>query len=71
MGDSETPRSAADMSEPVSGIRVNGRASAEELAAVIAMLSGRPAQQTPSRYEQWRAGRLASLRPSADKRRDG
>jgi hypothetical protein len=59
------------MSEPVNGIRVNGRASVEELAAVIATLSGRPAQPTPSRYEQWRAGRLAALRPSAEKRRDG
>ncbi len=44
-------------------VEVRGSANAEELAAVVAVLS-RPADPLPSGYERWRAGRIAALRTS-------
>lgn len=41
-------------------VRVRGGASAEELAAVLAVLSTR--DELPAPYEQWRRARLAALR---------
>lgn len=50
-------------------VRVRGGATAEELAAVLALVSrGEPQPALPSRYEQWRAARLTALR-SHDGRR--
>jgi hypothetical protein len=46
-------------------VAVRGNATAEELAAVLAVISQR--RQTPQAdgYERWRAGRLAALRRCA------
>jgi hypothetical protein len=43
-------------------IEVRGNATTDEIAAVLATLSQRLAGRRPSRYEQWRAARIASLR---------
>lgn len=48
-------------------VAVRGNATAEELAAVLAVLRRDTSQQTPQRgqrvngYERWRATRLAAL----------
>jgi hypothetical protein len=46
------------------GVTVTGRATAEELAAVVAVLraGGIPAGDAPTAYERWRRTRLAALR---------
>jgi hypothetical protein len=52
-------------------VTVAGPATAEELAAVLAVLTGRSASAPPpSRYDQWRAGRQHAVRRvvSADDR---
>jgi hypothetical protein len=46
---------------PAEQVEVRGHASAEEIAAVLAVLSQRRAPG-PTRYERWRAERLAALR---------
>ena len=43
-------------------VTVRGGATAEELAAVLAVLTGPPAEPEPSRYQQWRATRLQARR---------
>jgi hypothetical protein len=53
------------VSGPHACIQVHGRASAEEIAAVIATL-GRAAEQNGealSGYERWRLGRIKVSRP--------
>lgn len=46
-------------------ITVRGNATAEEVAAVLALLSTRRAEEEPDGYRQWRATRLKSLRRKA------
>jgi hypothetical protein len=46
------------------GLQVRGAVTAEELAALLTALHGGGRQQRPSTYEDWRAGRLAALRPT-------
>lgn len=43
-------------------VHVRGGATAEELAAVIALVSQADRGAVQSRYDQWRAGRLKALR---------
>jgi hypothetical protein len=45
-------------------VRITGGASPADVVAVLAALRGtrRPAAPAPSRYEQWRHGRIAALR---------
>jgi hypothetical protein len=43
-------------------VRVRGGATAEELAAVLAVLTGPSPDPAPSRYQQWRATRLQARR---------
>jgi hypothetical protein len=45
-------------------VLVRGNASAEEVAAVLAVFAGRPAAG-PDAYTRWRQGRLAALRRAA------
>jgi hypothetical protein len=47
-------------------VRVRGGATAEELAAVLAVLTTSTAAPEPSRYEQWRATRLRALRRAGE-----
>ena len=44
------------------GVRVRGNATAEELAAVLALVSHVERGVEPDRYERWRLARLAALR---------
>ena len=55
------------MSSDPSAVRVlRGAPSAEELAALIAVLCARPASAAPlTGYDAWRARRLAAVRGSA------
>jgi hypothetical protein len=46
-------------------LRVRGNATAEELAAVLAVVSQREATAAVDRYERWRAVRLDALRRCA------
>jgi hypothetical protein len=41
-------------------VQVRGNATAEELAAVLAVVAQREAPSRPDGYERWRAGRLAA-----------
>jgi hypothetical protein len=43
----------------VNDIEIRGNATADELAAVMAALKERPAQD--DRYERWRHGRIAAV----------
>jgi hypothetical protein len=43
-------------------VRVQGNATAEELAVVLALFAQPDRPPEASRYEQWRATRLAALR---------
>ena len=55
------------------GVRVRGAATAEEVAAVLAVLAAQPGTDDPSAdgYARWRAGRRQALRrlPAADRHR--
>jgi hypothetical protein len=44
------------------GLRVRGNATAEEVAAVVALMSHRDRAAEPDRYTEWRRTRLAALR---------
>jgi hypothetical protein len=46
----------------VTGVRVRGNATPEELAAVVAVLAQLERGTEPDRYAQWRRTRLAALR---------
>jgi acyl-CoA carboxylase epsilon subunit-like protein len=46
-------------------IIVRGNATAEEVAAVLALLSTRRPEEAPDGYRQWRATRLKSLQRKA------
>jgi hypothetical protein len=50
------------VTEVSDGLRVHGNASAEELAAVVALMSHRDRAVEPDRYTEWRRTRLAALR---------
>jgi hypothetical protein len=50
------------VTEVSDGLRVHGNASAEELAAVVALMSHRDRAAEPDRYSEWRRTRLAALR---------
>lgn len=43
-------------------IRITGRPTAAELAAVLALLAAQPAPAPESGYERWRKTRTAALR---------
>ncbi len=43
----------------MNAIEIRGNATADELAAVMAALKERPAQD--DRYERWRRGRIAAI----------
>ena len=45
----------------MSDLTVRGNASAEEVAAVLAVLRSAPSAPPASAYERWRAGRLKAL----------
>jgi hypothetical protein len=50
-------------------VRIRGNASAEEIAAVLAMLSRRtedPADGRPGPYERWRRARIAAVGETLD-----
>lgn len=49
----------------MSTITVHGNATAEEVAAVLALLSARQPDVEPDGYRQWRATRLKALRHKA------
>jgi hypothetical protein len=51
-------------------VTVRGGATAEEVAAVLAVLR-RPVADAPDPYERWRAGRLAALSRTASRSRAG
>jgi hypothetical protein len=44
------------------GVRVHGNATAEELAAVVAVMAQVERAAVPDRYTEWRRVRLAALR---------
>jgi len=50
------------------GVRVRGAATAEEVAAVLAVLSAQPAaaDPPPDGYTRWRAGRRQALRRAGE-----
>ena len=51
-------------------VTVHGNPTAEEVAALLALLSARPADEEPDGYQLWRATRLKALRRKAfDERR--
>jgi hypothetical protein len=49
----------------MNGVRVAGGASAEELAAVLAVLAAAPVS-APGAYARWREARVAAVRPRAE-----
>jgi hypothetical protein len=46
-------------------VTVHGNPTAEEVAALLALLSARQADEEPDGYRQWRATRLKALRRKA------
>jgi hypothetical protein len=46
-------------------VTVHGNPTAEEVAALLALLSSRQLDEEPDRYRQWRATRLKALRRKA------
>ncbi|MDQ2749055.1 MAG: hypothetical protein M3Y44_05970 [Actinomycetota bacterium] len=52
-----------------SDVRIVGRATAEELAAVVALMSHLDREREPDRYTEWRRARLAAVRPSGQRPR--
>ncbi|MCW2646342.1 MAG: hypothetical protein QOF87_3645 [Pseudonocardiales bacterium] len=53
---------AAKVIDEPDGLRVRGNATAEEVAAVVALMSHRDRAAEPDRYTEWRRTRLAALR---------
>jgi hypothetical protein len=48
----------------MNGIRVRGGATAEEVAAVLAVVGRSEDEPVPDSYSRWREGRLAAVRPA-------
>lgn len=53
------------MSAGMSPVTVQGSATAEEVAAVLALLASRHTEKAEDGYRQWRATRLKALRRKA------